>query len=64
MLWLLYPLLMTFVIVVTANHFIVDALLGALTAAASAYGARWLARVRPSAWRFSTVASARVRASG
>src|SRR5436305_13121536 len=31
-LWLLYPLLMTFVIVVTANHFIVDALLGAPTA--------------------------------
>ncbi len=33
-LWLLYPFLMTFVIVVTANHFIVDALLGALTAGA------------------------------
>ena len=31
-LWLLYPLLMAFVIVATANHFIVDALLGALTA--------------------------------
>ena len=46
-LWLLYPFLMTFVIVVTANHFIVDALLGALTAGASAYGARWLARARP-----------------
>ena len=52
-LWLLYPLLMTFVIVVTANHFIVDALLGALTAGASAYGARWLARARPEAWRFA-----------
>jgi hypothetical protein len=54
-LWLLYPLLMTFVIVVTANHFIVDALLGAITAGASAYGARWLARARPGAWRFSTL---------
>jgi hypothetical protein len=63
-LWLLYPLLMTFVIVVTANHFIVDALLGALTAGASAYGARWLARARPGVWRFSTVPSAHVRASG
>src|SRR5271165_7113333 len=52
--WRLYPLLMTFVIVVTANHFIADALLGALTAGASAYGAIWLARARP-AWRFSTV---------
>ena len=38
---------MTFVIVVTANHFIFDALLGALTAGASAYGASWLARARP-----------------
>ena len=41
----LYPLLMTFVIVVTANHFLVDAMLGALTAGASAYGAT-LARAR------------------
>jgi len=52
-LWLLYPFLMTFVIVVTANHFILDALLGALTAGASAYGAMWLARARPAVWRFS-----------
>jgi hypothetical protein len=51
-LWLLYPFLMAFVIVVTANHFIVDALLGALTAGASAYGAMWLARARPAVWRF------------
>jgi hypothetical protein len=57
-LWLLYPLLMAFVIVVTANHFIFDALLGALTAGASAYGARWLARARPSVWRFSSRVSA------
>jgi PAP2 superfamily len=63
-LWLVYPFVMTFVIVVTANHFIVDALLGALTAGASAYGARWLARARPAVWRFSTVPSAHVRASG
>jgi membrane-associated phospholipid phosphatase len=62
-LWLLYPLLMTFVIVVTANHFIVDALLGAMTAGASAYGARWLARARPTAWRFAGVGPARLRAS-
>jgi PAP2 superfamily len=63
-LWLLYPFLMTFVILVTANHFIVDALLGALTAAASAYGASWLGRVRPAAWRFSTVPGARLTPSG
>jgi hypothetical protein len=53
-LWLVYPFVITFVIVVTANHFILDALLGALTAAVSAYGAIWLARVRP-VWRFSSV---------
>jgi membrane-associated phospholipid phosphatase len=53
--WLLYPFLMAFVIVVTANHFILDALLGALTAGASAYGARWLGRARPGVWRFSAV---------
>jgi len=52
-LWRLYPLLIAFVIVATANHFILDALLGALTAGASAVGARHLARIRPSAWRFS-----------
>jgi membrane-associated phospholipid phosphatase len=63
-LWLLYPFLMAFVIVVTANHFIIDAVLGALTAAASAYAAGWLARARPNAWRFSTVPRARLTASG
>lgn len=51
-LWRLYPLLIAFVIVATANHFILDALLGALTAGASAVGARRLARIRPAAWRF------------
>ena len=62
--WLVYPFLMTFVIVVTANHFIVDALLGALTAGAAAFGAMWLARVRPDAWRFSGAPLVRVSASG
>jgi hypothetical protein len=55
-LWISYPFLMAFVIIVTANHFIFDALLGAVTAGASAYGAKWLARVRPTVWRFSAVA--------
>src|ERR1700724_2301605 len=58
-LWIVYPFVMTFVIVVTANHFILDALLGALTACASAYGASWLARVRPAAGRVSTVSPPR-----
>src|ERR1700728_4485348 len=35
-LWRLYPLLIAFVIVATANHFIIDAVLGALTAGISA----------------------------
>ena len=64
LLWMLYPFLVAFVIVVTANHFVVDALLGALTAGASACGASWLARARPGVWCFSTVAPARLRTSG
>ncbi len=56
-LWRLYPLLIAFVIVATANHFILDAVLGALTAGVSAIGARRLARIRPAAWRFSPAAA-------
>jgi PAP2 superfamily len=63
-LWLLYPLLITFVIVVTANHFIIDAVLGAFTAGVSAYAAIWLARARPNAWRFSTVPGPQLSPSG
>jgi membrane-associated phospholipid phosphatase len=63
-LWVLYPFLMAFVIVVTANHFIVDALLGAVTAGVSAYAARWLARARPAAWRFSSVPRAGLASQG
>jgi membrane-associated phospholipid phosphatase len=63
-LWMLYPFVMAFVIIVTANHFIIDALLGALTAGASAYAATWMARARPQAWRFSTVSSPQLSASG
>ena len=51
-LWYLYPLLITFVIIVTANHFIADAALGAITAGISALGARQLGRWRPAAWTF------------
>ena len=50
--WSLYPLLVTFVIISTANHFIADAVLGAATAALGALAAAWLARARPSAWAF------------
>jgi hypothetical protein len=61
--WIVYPFVMTFVIVVTANHFILDALLGALTAGVSAYGARWLARARPRVWQFTAVPAQRLQPS-
>lgn len=50
--WSLYPLLVVFVIVVTANHFIADAVLGALAAGLGALAAHGLARLRPDVWRF------------
>jgi hypothetical protein len=52
--WALYPLLVTFVIVATGNHFLADAFLGALTAALAAWAAAWLARARPAAWSFES----------
>jgi PAP2 superfamily len=61
--WVVYPFLITFVIVVTANHFILDALLGALTAGVAAYGASWLARARPAAWRFGGAQTAAAAAA-
>jgi hypothetical protein len=51
--WRVYPLLVTFVIVATANHFLADAFLGACTAGIAAYAAHWLARARPAVWAFS-----------
>jgi small-conductance mechanosensitive channel len=54
-LWAIYPLLVTFVVVVTANHFWMDAVLGALVAAVSAIAAsEALARARPDAWAWRT----------
>ena len=50
--WASYPLIVTFVIVATANHFLADAFLGACTAGLGALAAVWLARVRPAAWSF------------
>jgi len=52
-LWASYPLVVTFVVVATANHFLTDVFLGALTAALSTLVAhRLLARVRPQVWTF------------
>ncbi len=53
--WAFYPLVVTFVVVVTANHFWLDAALGAMVAAASATAASCaLARARPEAWAWRT----------
>ena len=52
-LWGIYPAVVTFVVVVTANHFWLDAALGALVAAISAWGASYaLGRARPDAVRW------------
>jgi hypothetical protein len=51
--WGLYPLLVLFVIVVTGNHFWLDAAAGAAVAAmAAAIAHRLLAPVRPGHWAF------------
>jgi membrane-associated phospholipid phosphatase len=58
-LWACYPLVVTFVVVATANHWWFDAFLGALTAAASAWAARaLLARARPDVWAWRPLATA------
>jgi hypothetical protein len=48
--WSAYPLIVFFVIVVTGNHFWLDAAAGAAVACLAAVTARQLARVRPAAW--------------
>ena len=57
-LWALYPLVVTFVVMATANHYWLDAALGALVAAVSAYAASaGFARLRPEAWAWRTGAA-------
>ena len=61
--WAAWPLLVTWVTIVTANHYWVDAVLGwmvALTAAVVAH--RLLARARPEAWSFRTASPREVEA--
>jgi hypothetical protein len=55
--WATYPLLVVFVIVATANHFIADAVLGACAAGIGALAARALARTRPLVWTFQPARS-------
>lgn len=50
-LWAAWPALVTWVVIVTGNHYWIDAALGAAVAALSALTAQWLlARARPQAW--------------
>jgi membrane-associated phospholipid phosphatase len=49
-LWAMWPALVTWVVIVTGNHYWIDAALGALVAALSALTAQQLARTRPQAW--------------
>jgi len=56
--WSMYPLFVTFVVIATANHYLTDVFLGALTAGASALLAqRLLARARPDVWTFGHAAA-------
>jgi membrane-associated phospholipid phosphatase len=58
LLWGLYPLVVTFVVVVTANHFWLDAAFGAIVAAISALAASAaFARARPEAWAWRSPAA-------
>jgi membrane-associated phospholipid phosphatase len=53
--WAIYPLLVLFVVIVTANHFWLDGAIGWMVAALSALAAFQFARLRPSwAWRTAT----------
>jgi PAP2 superfamily len=51
--WSVYPLFIAFVVIVTANHFWLDAAVGGIVAAMSAYASAALARARPDAWAFA-----------
>jgi hypothetical protein len=49
--WAVWPLIVTWVVIVTANHYWIDAVLGGMVAISSALIAhRLLARARPEAW--------------
>jgi membrane-associated phospholipid phosphatase len=53
-LWLLYPLVITWVVIATGNHYITDVFLGGVTAALAAWLADGLlARARPQVWAFT-----------
>jgi hypothetical protein len=51
--WAFYPFFITFVVIVTANHFWLDAAVGAVVAGVAGYASAALARARPDAWAFA-----------
>ena len=58
-LWRLYPIVIAWVVIATANHWWADAVLGALTAAVSAaFAAGLFARLRPGAWAWDKATAA------
>ncbi len=62
-LWYAYPMMVTMIVVLTANHWWIDALIGALVAGLSAALAReGLARLRPEAWAWRQRAGAQAPA--
>lgn len=52
LLWLAYPLLVSFVVIATANHWWIDAAAGAAAAAVAWCLATQLVRLRPTVWAF------------
>ena len=56
-LWALYPLVVSFVVIVTGNHWAMDALAGAAVAATAALVSKYvLSRVWPAAWAWQSQA--------
>ncbi len=54
-----YPVVVLAVIVITANHFFFDAVIGAVVALVAAVAAQWvMARLRPDAWAWRPVRTA------
>jgi len=61
--WALWPALVTWVVIVTGNHYWIDAVLGAAVAGAAALIAQaLLARARPEAWSFRAPTAREVEA--
>jgi membrane-associated phospholipid phosphatase len=61
--WSLYPLVVTFVVISTGNHFWIDAAVGGAVAALSAWTASAaFARARPEAWAWRTAPPAEATA--